>query len=582
MGERERGVPEVVPKSGGSGGGGGGGGGGDEQLRMYVRYAAPPSAAEVDIGDQRSGGAAAVNDSARGNGDKAGRVTRSSVTTTAASARAATPNGSRSDRGDDDDDDDDDDSGRRRSASRGGSREMASAPRSRNHTANAGNERASIYAMRAKRPKTRRNDDPGSGRGMPPSGKSGNPAPARIRPAAASASASASASSDTAVAADIVLCACGNMTDFGPMIQCFRCKGWSHKFCTGLSDAEWDRMQLQHARYFCWLCAPRNAKPGSVSGDAVQALASVRTGTRWNSIMARIVESAAMENAQVVGEPPFRPKKYRAVEARTGIDSGGSSSGHLMGPFRGIRSTGPRVATTDGATPLQRDPAREAAFYEALAHFWEQQTGVPWQMPVFRGKPLDLYALYCGVKRLGGIETVIARKRWPEIWRSMRNYYRESTDHSFRIRTASQQFLQAFLEAYPERMPWDVDADGDEVVERGPISYGRRGGGGGGGGGAGSRTAPTPRPVHPTTQQLIAAADDARTGSGGEDRREAPEMCAPSPVETERRDRHGGRVGGEAVNVPTENASAKVAVGDSSTHPAGEEMEEQEDDPLFA
>eukprot|EP00166_Cyanidium_caldarium_P003066 ctg_2985.g532 len=313
MGERERGVPEVVPKCGGSGGGGG-----DEQLRVYVRYAAPPSAADVDIGGRRSGSAAAaaVNDSDRGNGDSAERVTRSGVTATVASARATTPNGSRSDRGDDDDDDD---SGRRRSASRGGSREMATGPRNRNHTASVGNERASIYTTRAKRPKTRRNNDPSSGRGMPPSGKSGNPAPARIRQAAASAS----ASSDTAVAADIVLCACGNMTDFGPMIQCFRCKGWSHKFCTGLSDAEWDRMQLQHAQYFCWLCAPRNVKPGSVSGDAVQALASVRTGTRWNSIMARIVESAAMENAQVVGEPPFRPKKYRAVEARTGVDGAG-------------------------------------------------------------------------------------------------------------------------------------------------------------------------------------------------------------------------------------------------------------------
>jgi hypothetical protein len=247
---------------------------------------------------------------------------------------------------------------------------------------------------------------------------------------------------------DIVLCACGNMVDFGPMIQCSRCKGWSHKFCTGLSDAEWEQLQLQNARYQCWICAPRSTKLGSIAADAAQALASIRTGAKWNTIMGRIIESAAMENAELVGMPPTKPRKGRMVES---VGTGSSLP-------RTHRSTGPRVATTEGAAPLVRDNTKESAFFEALAAHWERKTGQSWQTPMFRGKLLDLYALYWGVKARGGIDAVIAAKRWPEIWRTMRNYYRESTDHSFRLRIASQQYLADFLKQFPGSQPWDVES----------------------------------------------------------------------------------------------------------------------------
>lgn len=258
---------------------------------------------------------------------------------------------------------------------------------------------------------------------------------------------------------DIVLCACGNVIDFGPMIQCSRCKGWSHKVCTGLSDAEWEQLQMQHARYQCWLCAPRNARPNSIAADAVQALASVRTGSKWNTIMGRIIESAAMENAEIVGMPLSKPRKHRMVE---NIMTG-------TGPGRTHRSSGPRVASTEGSVPLVRDSAKENEFFEALAAHWQRKTGQPWQTPMFRGKLLDLYALYWGVKARGGIDAVIASKRWPEIWRTMRNYYRESTDHSFRLRVASQQYLADFLRQYAGPQPWDVEVlhseeNADEAV----------------------------------------------------------------------------------------------------------------------
>ncbi|KAK4530903.1 hypothetical protein CCYA_CCYA06G1760 [Cyanidiococcus yangmingshanensis] len=275
----------------------------------------------------------------------------------------------------------------------------------------------------------------------------GNPSPIRHRSIAPPTSNSAKGI-ETETASDIVLCACGNMIDFGPMIQCSRCKGWSHKFCTGLNDTEWEQLQVQNARYQCWICAPRSTKPSSIAADAAQALASMRTGAKWNTIMGRIIESAAMENAELVGMPPTRPRKGRMVDA---VGAGSSLP-------RTHRSTGPRVATTEGAAPLVRDSIKENAFFEALATHWERKTGQSWQTPMFRGKLLDLYALYWGVKARGGIDAVIAAKRWPEIWRTMRNYYRESTDHSFRLRIASQQYLTDFLKQYSGPQSWDVEA----------------------------------------------------------------------------------------------------------------------------
>ncbi|KAF6003213.1 hypothetical protein F1559_001257 [Cyanidiococcus yangmingshanensis] len=61
-------------------------------------------------------------------------------------------------------------------------------------------------------------------------------------------------------------------------------------------------------------------------------------------------------------------------------------------------------------------------------------------------------------RREAALTAVIAAKRWPEIWRTMRNYYRESTDHSFRLRIASQQYLTEFLKQYSGPQPWDVEA----------------------------------------------------------------------------------------------------------------------------
>lgn len=304
-------------------------------------------------------------------------------------------------------------------------------------------------------------------------GDGGDAASRRAWPAASAPAAADDGGGGAAVAIDIVLCACGNNIDYGPMIQCVRCRGWAHKFCTGFSDAEWEALQLQHAHYLCWLCNPRAAKACSMAADAAQALAAVRTGAKWNTIMSRIVESARMEGMEVVGEPRSQPKRHRATAVSTAHSGGGGGGGGGGGTSRA-----PRIATTEGAIPFHRDPHKETQFFDALAWYWENEARRgKWVMPPFRGKALDLYALYCGVKARHGIDAVIANKQWPDIWRTMRNYYKESTDHSFRIRTLAQKYLAGFLQRYAEPEPWDDDGSGG--------GGGSNGGGNGGDGGDG-------------------------------------------------------------------------------------------------
>ncbi|GJD06244.1 AT-rich interactive domain-containing protein 2 [Galdieria sulphuraria] len=253
---------------------------------------------------------------------------------------------------------------------------------------------------------------------------------------------------------DIVRCPCGWQVDTGDMVECSVCKTWSHKYCIGVNPHEWDK--LMESDYKCFMCHPSGVKKVSQEQWS-EHIHSVRQ-LEWTGLLSSLDRDAyeAMddtgmgdyhpvfgENPQVVStmhQSQWTPKLLWKTKKKNGRER----------CFR--RDSRP------AAPPFVRVSEKEKKFLDKLRSFWESCSQPLEVIPMFRGKPFDFYALYEGVKRRGGFKKVVENKQWPEIWKTMRNYYKESTDHSYQLKRYFEKYLRRFMEEYP------IDEE-DEVEE---------------------------------------------------------------------------------------------------------------------
>lgn len=242
------------------------------------------------------------------------------------------------------------------------------------------------------------------------------------------------------------------------MVECSVCKTWSHKYCIGVNANEWNK--LMESDYKCFLCYSNGVKRGSLAYEVWKAIQSIVSQEQWlediqctrkgasqlscmntaNGDAYEAVDDTAMGDYHpVFAENPkpcstiqshhCTPKLLYKVKKRNGRDR-----------FFRRGDSRPCVA------PFVRVSEKEEKFLKRLRAFWESCSQPLDVIPMFRGKPFDFYALYEGVKRRGGLKKVIENKQWPEIWKTMRNYYKESTDHSYQLKRYFEKYLRRFME----------------------------------------------------------------------------------------------------------------------------------------
>eukprot|EP00871_Galdieria_phlegrea_P002557 jgi/Galph1/3301/GphlegSOOS_G1998.1 len=259
---------------------------------------------------------------------------------------------------------------------------------------------------------------------------------------------------------DIVRCACGWQVDTGDMVECSICKTWSHKYCIGVNAVEWDK--IIESDYKCFMCNPNGVKKGSLAYELVKAIQSVQSQDQWTEHIQSIRKSE-LQASQLTNQDVYETiddtevAKYHPVFAENLMDTNGHGglsrrltpklaskvkAGRKPGKdrFGGIRKERP------SAPPFVRVCEEEERFVRQLQAFWAARSQPMESIPMFRGKPFDFYALCEGVRQRGGFKKVVENKQWPEIWKTMRNYYKESTDHSYQLKKYFERYLKRFME----------------------------------------------------------------------------------------------------------------------------------------
>lgn len=276
---------------------------------------------------------------------------------------------------------------------------------------------------------------------------------------------------------DIVRCACGWQVDTGDMVECSVCKTWSHKYCIGVNAREWDK--LMESDYKCFMCHPNGVKKGSLAHEVWKAIQSVLSQEQWAEHIRQIRQSEcagflssqhrdAYEAIDDTGMGDYHPvlaenpkacspssvyQKPSTPKLAYKRKNGGGGS-HREKHFRRDSKPAP--------PPFVRVSEKEQKFLHRLRTFWKSCAQPLDVIPMFRGKPFDFYALYEGVKQRGGFRKVVENKQWPEIWKTMRNYYKESTDHSYQLKRYFEKYLKRFMEEYP------MEEDEEEEEEKNP------------------------------------------------------------------------------------------------------------------
>lgn len=241
----------------------------------------------------------------------------------------------------------------------------------------------------------------------------------------------------------IIRCVCGWNVDNGDMICCSQCRIWSHKHCVG-----WDDIVGEDAlRFFrCFLCDPSVVPQSKLVQAVIQAVEGVRKQSKWSDIQERIQQGDFWDQQYDDSSSLSSTEKTKSEDNAHPISStiqGWRSSKRLKNNVREIRG---RKRARVQAPPFVRKEDEEKQFYKSFLNFWKMK-GKPLQkIPMFRGKPFDFYALHVGVRDRGGEEAVIDNKQWPEIWKTMNNYYKESTDHSFQLRRYYEMYLKDFVQ----------------------------------------------------------------------------------------------------------------------------------------
>jgi len=251
----------------------------------------------------------------------------------------------------------------------------------------------------------------------------------------------------------IIRCVCGCNVDNGDMIRCSQCKIWSHKRCVGWENIT-DEDTLLHFR--CLFCDPGVVPQSKLVQCIVQAIEEgVRKQPKWSDIQERIQEGdfwdhqyedasssqSSSEKAKISRDhAPPHPSHFTNSSATT--IQGWRSTKRLKNNVREITKGRKRARVQ--APPFVRNEEEEKQFYKEFLQFWKTKGKPIQKIPMFRGKPFDFYALYVGVRDRGGEEAVIDNKQWPEIWKLMNNYYKESTDHSFQLRRYYEMYLKEF------------------------------------------------------------------------------------------------------------------------------------------
>eukprot|EP00871_Galdieria_phlegrea_P002775 jgi/Galph1/3499/GphlegSOOS_G2122.1 len=252
----------------------------------------------------------------------------------------------------------------------------------------------------------------------------------------------------------IIRCICGCNIDNGDLVACSICRVWFHKVCVG-----WEPISNAGHPFRCFLCDPSSQVSSQWMQMISQAIEKVRSQPKWSDIKERIQQGDFWDHQ----EAPFSSSSSSSSTVKGASkqskdqDNAFSSSIRAWKSSKRLKSNVRESTKTINKRPriqapeFVRCPQEEAQFYISFRSFWNARGRPIDKLPMFRGKPFDFYALFVGVRDRGGEQAVIDNKQWPEIWKIMNNYYKESTDHSYQLRRYYEIYLKAYADSILEK-----------------------------------------------------------------------------------------------------------------------------------